>query len=160
MKGLSITSALRHAARSALGRRRSIAQKEVETSLIERFLYPRLGPGQMWEEVTRRVVDAGGEVHLRHRVVAMDHDHGSVRRVLVQDLATGGTRWVACDAMISTMPIRHIVDQLQPPEAELRGIAEGLPYRDFMTAGLVVRGMTAPDRRGVARPAPTPRRGC
>jgi protoporphyrinogen oxidase len=157
VKGLSITSALLHAGRSAFGRRGGLAQKEVETSLIERFLYPRLGPGQMWEEVARRVVDAGGEVHLRHRVVAMDHDQGTVRRVLVQDIATGGTRWVVCDAMISTMPIRHLVDQLQPPEAELRRIAEGLPYRDFMTAGLVVRGMTATDGKGVSRPAPTPK---
>jgi protoporphyrinogen oxidase len=157
VKGLSITSALLHAARSALGRGGGLAQKEVETSLIERFLYPRLGPGQMWEEVARLVVNGGGAVHLRQRVEAIDHDHGSVRRVRVQDLATGETRWIACDAMISTMPIRHLMDQLHPHDEELRRIADGLPYRDFMTAGLVVRGMTATDRKGIARPAPTPK---
>ena len=33
---------------------RDVSQKDTETSLIEQFLYPKFGPGQMWEEVARR----------------------------------------------------------------------------------------------------------
>ncbi len=55
------------------------AQKGTETSLIERFLYPRLGPGQMWEAAAERVVAAGGTIYLRHRVVGI-HRTGHARR--------------------------------------------------------------------------------
>jgi protoporphyrinogen oxidase len=157
IKGLSVTSALMHALRSALGGDRGVAQKGVETSLIERFLYPRLGPGQMWEEVCDRVVAAGGQVHLRHAVVAVDHSGESVRRIRVRDLESNEERWIACDAMISTMAIRQLMDQLHPDDADLRRIASGLPYRDFMTAGLVVRGMTAAARHGGTRASGTPK---
>jgi protoporphyrinogen oxidase len=53
VKGLSVTSAITHALKSIVRRNESVEQKNVETSLIERFLYPRLGPGQMWETVAR-----------------------------------------------------------------------------------------------------------
>jgi len=157
IKGLSVTSALMHALRSAIGGDKGVAQKGVETSLIERFLYPRLGPGQMWEEVRDRVVAAGGQVHLRHAVVAVDHSGESIRRVRVRDLESNEERWIACDAMISTMPVRQLVEQLRPDDADLRRVANGLPYRDFMTAGLVVRGMAAATRRGVVQPAAAPK---
>jgi protoporphyrinogen oxidase len=156
VKGLSITKALAHALRSAVGRDNGVAQKGVETSLIERFLYPRLGPGQMWEEVASRVVAGGGEIHLGSKVVAIETQGDRVSRAQVEDVRIGEARWIDCDALISTMPIRTLVDQLRPDDQRLQRIAAGLPYRDFMTAGLVVRGMTAPDRRGVARPATAP----
>lgn len=141
VKGLSITSALRHAIRSAFGRRDDVAQKQIETSLIERFLYPRLGPGQMWEEVARRVTDGGGRVELRHAVVDVQHECGVIRRVAVEDLERRERTWIECDAFVSTMPVQQLVEQLRPQDSELTRIARGLPYRDFMTAGLVVKRM-------------------
>ena len=67
VKSLSVTRVLAHALRT-LGRPKgSIRQKDVETSLIDQFLYPKLGPGQLWEEVARRVTAGGGELHLRPR---------------------------------------------------------------------------------------------
>lgn len=144
VKGLSITSALKHAVGAAFGRKDDVAQKRVETSLIERFLYPRLGPGQMWEEVARRVVEAGGRIELRHAVVGIQAERGAVRRVAVENLDTGHTQWVDCDALVSTMPVQQLVEQLQPGNADVLRIARGLPYRDFMTAGLVVRRMQGP----------------
>lgn len=157
VKGLSITKALAHALRSTVSRGTGVAQKSVETSLIERFLYPRLGPGQMWEEVAERVAAAGGEIHLQHRVTGVHRQDDRVTRVQVQDLRSGELRWLDCDAFVSTMPIRTLVDQLSPDDADLRRIAGALPYRDFVTAGLIVRGMTTTDRRGVSRPTEAPK---
>jgi len=37
----------------------SIDQKGTETSLIERFLYPKYGPGHMWEEVANDLISDG-----------------------------------------------------------------------------------------------------
>ena len=152
IKGLSITSALRHALTSMMPRKQDLAQKSVETSLIECFLYPRLGPGQMWEEVAARVVEAGGEIFLRHKVMGLDRTADRIERAHVMDLGTGETRAVPCDVFLSTMPMRELVDQLRPDDARVREIAHGLPYRDFMTAGIVARRMTASDARGLAAP--------
>jgi protoporphyrinogen oxidase len=157
VKGLSVTKALAHALSSALGRGGGLAQKGIETSLIERFLYPRLGPGQMWEEVAAQVLASGGQLHLRHAVVGLRHHDDRVTSVRVRDLETREERWVDCDAFVSTMPIRTLVEQLAPADIAVNRVAQGLPYRDFMTAGLVVRGMTRTGKDGVAKPGATPR---
>ncbi len=149
IKGLSVTKALAHAAMTPFHRLSDTAQKHGETSLIERFLYPKFGPGQMWEEVARQVTQCGGEINLRHKVVGVEQRSFEVIAVKVRDLTTGEVRRIACDHFISTMPVSELMVQLQPPDAELLRIAAGLPYRDFMTAGLLLRRMTA--RQDAAR---------
>ena len=139
IKGLSVTRALLHAARTLLPRRHSVAQSDVETSLIERFLYPRLGPGQMWERVASRIVAAGGEVHLAHEVVDVRREGARILGVDVLDCAHGERRYVPCSALISSMPVGSLVRQLRPESSALIDIADGLPHRDFMTAGLLLK---------------------
>jgi protoporphyrinogen oxidase len=140
IKGLSISKAIAHALSKPF-RGRDTAQKSTETSLVERFLYPKLGPGQMWEHVAARVTAAGGEVHLRHRVVGVQRDGQQISAVEVRDAASGEVRRVACEQLISTMPVKELAALLQPQDPQVLRIASQLPYRDFMTAGLLVRRM-------------------
>jgi protoporphyrinogen oxidase len=143
IKGLSVAKAIGHALASPFRNSTDAAQKRTETSLIERFLYPKLGPGQMWEEVARRVTAQGGQIHLRHRITAVECEGSAVTAVSVLDQATGLVNQVACDIFISTMPICDLVAFLRPEDAQVQRIAGQLPYRDFMTAGLLLRRMTA-----------------
>lgn len=140
IKGLSISRAVIHALRRPF-QRGGTRQKGVETSLIERFLYPKYGPGQMWEEVAERVQKKGGELLLNTRVVGIQRNDERIESVQVKDLRDGSVRTIKCDYMLSTMPIRDLAAQLQPGDREIARIAEALPYRDFMTAGLLVRRM-------------------
>ena len=153
IKGLSITKAIAHALRKPF-QPRDTAQKSTETSLVERFLYPKLGPGQMWERVAARVSAAGGEVHLRHSVIALHRDGGRITAVDVRDGTSGEVRRVACDQLISTMPIQELVRLLGPQDPEVQRIASQLPYRDFMTAGLLVRRMRGGHRDSAANGMP------
>ena len=141
IKGLSVTKALWHAVSKPFKGGDGTAQKGTETSLIERFLYPRLGPGQMWEVAADRIMAAGGSLHLRHRVIGIQRTATHVEAVEVLDEATGATRRVPCDYFISTMPIKDLSGLLQPENPEVSSIAGALPYRDFMTAGLLVKRM-------------------
>jgi protoporphyrinogen oxidase len=141
IKGLSVTKALAHALKSPFRSGLDTAQRRTETSLIERFLYPKLGPGQMWEEVAKRVAALGGEIGLRQRVTALERSDTQITAVTVRDEATGASRRVACDYFISTMPVRDLTAMLRPDDGSVVRIAEQLPYRDFMTAGLLVRRM-------------------
>jgi protoporphyrinogen oxidase len=141
IKGLSITKALAHAAGRLVERWQPASRKAVETSLIEQFLYPKLGPGQLWEEVARRVVDAGGDVRLGTRVTRVFHAEGRI--VAVEAVNADGSRSrIECDTLVSTMSVRDFIRALDPPAPPaLAQLAERLPYRDFLTVGLLVKGM-------------------
>lgn len=141
VKGLSISAALKHAVRTAMRRDSDVRQKDVETSLIEQFLYPRLGPGQMWESVAKKVSEAGGEIRLRQRVTGLRRRGYHIEAAQVVDTDTGSSQWIECKAFISTMPLSDLAEQLRPDDATVTRVARGLPYRDFMTAGLIVRRM-------------------
>ncbi|HET9768356.1 MAG TPA: FAD-dependent oxidoreductase, partial [Thermoanaerobaculia bacterium] len=157
VKGLSIAKALAHFAKSALrgvtgrGKRGDIAQKGTETSLIEQFLYPKLGPGQMWDEVAAAVREKGGQVLTGWRVEGIETAGEHVTAVQARNLSTGAIRKTerfAADWFFSTMPIRELVRALDaPPPADVAAIAEGLLYRDFVTVGLLLDRLllTEPD---------------
>ncbi len=147
IKGLSIGKALRHALMQPLRTHDDTRQKGTETSLIERFLYPKFGPGQMWETVAERVIAAGGQVFLQHRVVGIQRSGLLVQSVDVRDETNGSVRRVTCDHLISAMPVKELVGLLQTEDREVAQVAAALPYRDFMTAGLLVRRMRGTDSR-------------
>ena len=147
IKGLSVTKAIAHALKKPFRGAADTAQKGTETSLIERFLYPKLGPGQMWEEVARRIARRGGAVHLGHCIVGIERTDLNVTAVKVRDGDAGSIRTIPCDYLISTMPVRELVAFLKPADAQVERIAAGLPYRDFITVGLLLRKMTLPRNR-------------
>jgi protoporphyrinogen oxidase len=119
------------AAREALPGRRG----EKPKSLIEEFRYPRLGPGQMWEEMASQIEAAGGEVRLGAPVERLDFDAGRVAAVVA-----AGER-VEVSAAISSLPLRAAVGMAgDAAPAESGRAARGLRYRDFLTVALVVDG--------------------
>jgi protoporphyrinogen oxidase len=149
IKGLSLTKALLHAVRKPFQRRSTISQKDTETSLIEQFMYPKFGPGQMWEEVARRVELEGGEVHKRHTVREFSHNGTKVTSVTVVDEATGERKEVTADYVFSTMPVKELIAGLGctvPPE--VKKVAEGLLYRDFITVGVLLKRLALPGGEG------------
>ncbi len=138
IKGLSIAKTFLDMYKRLLPQGASRAA--TETSLIRRFMYPKFGPGQMWSEVARMVQEAGGEIHLRHEVVGLIHDGSRIVSAIVKDHATGRLTEVAGDCFFSTMPIKDLIAGLgaSAPE-EVRRIAQGLVYRDFITVGLLLK---------------------
>jgi len=141
IKGLSVAKAIAHAVTGRWRSAADTAQRRTETSLIERFLYPKFGPGQMWEEVARQIAMRGADIHLSHRVVGIERNSSEVTAVSVMDNATGSVRRVPCDFFVSTMPIGQLIAMLEPDDPDVLRIADRLPYRDFMTAGLLVKKM-------------------
>jgi protoporphyrinogen oxidase len=132
IKGLSLARAVLSAA--------SVNKRSTKIkSLINEFQYPRLGPGQMWETCAERVREMGGEVHLRHRVEAVEIEDGEACGVRVR--TTEGIKRVEADHVISTMPLRTLVRSLDPsPPAEITAGADGLRYRDFLVVALMLEG--------------------
>jgi protoporphyrinogen oxidase len=142
IKGLSITKAIVHALSKPF-RRSDTSQKGTETSLIERFLYPKLGPGQMWEVVAEKVQARGAELLMQTRLTDLKHSGGRITGATLTDVVSGTQRQIECDYLISTMPIDELAACLKPEDPQVARAAAALPYRDFMTAGLLVKRMSA-----------------
>jgi protoporphyrinogen oxidase len=108
-----------------------------QTSFVDQFFYPRLGPGQMWERTAELVSAGGGEIRLDTTVVGMDVAAGSVRSVTVE---SGGRREVIpVSAVISSLPLPALIAGLHPaPPRSVCDDAGRLTFRDFMLVGLIV----------------------
>jgi protoporphyrinogen oxidase len=139
IKGLSLKRAVAHAVRDLLSSDFRRQQHRRETSLITRFWYPKLGPGQMWETVAEQVRGAGGEIRQGSRVVGVHVREGRVWKVRLQNAANGACEELACDYFLSTMPVRALVAMVDPaPPSNVREVAAGLCYRDFITVGILL----------------------
>jgi protoporphyrinogen oxidase len=134
IKDLDLVVALRNA---LLGAARS-KDGEVVTSLIEEFLYPRHGPGQMWTRCASLVEKAGGDVRLESPVVRLHHREGRIVDVVVRR-PDGTEETVSGEQFLSSMPIGELALKLDPPPPEeVRKAARTLRYRDFITVALIV----------------------
>jgi protoporphyrinogen oxidase len=106
------------------------------TTLIERFHYPRLGPGQMWERLAELVEDGGVGVNLNRRCVSVQHACGHVESIVLRH--NGSVDEVPVDGLLSTIALRDLVLALDPPAPpEVRAAAERLRYRDMCVVALM-----------------------
>ena len=151
IKGLSILKAVTHFFKSLFKRDHSIDQKGTETSLIEQFLYPKLGPGQMWDVVAEKVRDGGGTIRTGIEVRRLFSDGERIVAVEAVDLASGETERIEGDFFFSTMPVQQLVEGLEPSlPVEATEISSGLVYRDFITVGLLLEELKTKDRDSAA----------
>jgi protoporphyrinogen oxidase len=140
IKDLSITKAIKHAAKRIVSKDSSIAQKNTETSLIEQFMYPKFGPGQMWEEVARIIENNGGELYKNHRVIGIKYKDDRIVEIEVKDETTDRTMTRKGDYFFSTMSVKELIQCFgKAVPGEVLRVAEGLMYRDFITVGLLVK---------------------
>jgi protoporphyrinogen oxidase len=95
----------------------------------------------MWEEVARQVLEKGGEIRYRHKVIGLEKQGERLTKVVAMDGATGERVCLEADYVLSTMPVRDLVGGMNDVPEEVRQVASNLPYRDFITVGLLLSGM-------------------
>ncbi|MDX2037062.1 MAG: NAD(P)/FAD-dependent oxidoreductase [Isosphaeraceae bacterium] len=143
IKGLSLFQAAWNALVGSMPRGK---RGEVIKTLIDRFEYPRLGPGQMWEAARDRIREQGGLVRLDQRVTRIEHDGSRIEAFIADDGRGRRTRYEG-DHFISTLPIRELIAIMSPAApAEVVAAASSLRYRDFLTVVLIIdRERSFPD---------------
>jgi protoporphyrinogen oxidase len=150
IKGLSLTTAVLQFLKKAFSSSRdeAIQQKGTETSLIEKFLYPKYGPGQLWEHVADQIRQQGGEILLGWRATRLFVQGDLITAVeAVSD--SGERRRFVADYVFSTMPVRELIDAMDTPiPGEVREVSDGLQYRDFITVGLLVNQLAVREADG------------
>ena len=139
IKGLSISNAISHTFKNGLKSYNSVSQKNVETSLIGQFMYPKYGPGQFWEKVASLITEKGGEIHLGYNIEGIISSGNRIVSVKVRDESTGELEMNKADYLLSSMPIKDLIKAFEgivPPD--ISEVAQGLKYRDFITVGLLL----------------------
>ena len=137
IKGLSLASAIKNA---LLPKQTAKNRTKVVKTLIDTFRYPRLGPGMMWETCANKVRSMGGEVLLGRSVVGCRFDQIARSWTVSALTSDGRTEEYHAEHVISSMPVRQLVSQIEPrlPETVLDS-GQSLRYRDFLTVGLILR---------------------
>jgi protoporphyrinogen oxidase len=154
IKGVSISKAIQHAVQSAVKSKKpnngDISQKDTETSLIEQFLYPKFGPGQLWEEVARQVQEMGGTILMHHDVkrIYTSENNPQITAISAVDQITGETSYLEGDYFFSTMPVQELIGGMDGsiPDA-VKHVASGLQYRDFITVGILLKKLSFQDKK-------------
>jgi protoporphyrinogen oxidase len=140
IKGLSVTKTIRHALVKLCTSPSHINQKKVETSLIEQFFYPKLGPGQIWETTAEIIRANGGKVVLNSRIVGIAVENNRITSVTVRDETSGQLTQHNADYVLSSMPVRELIVAMDKYAPEpVQEVASGLIYRDFITVGLLLK---------------------
>ncbi len=136
VKGLSVLALIKDIFKKAFKKKDT---KNTETSLIEEFWYPKYGPGQLWESVADDIKVKGGEVLLNHKVTKVLCENSRIVGVIAN--TPQGEKTILGDIFISSMPICDLVLSMNDSEKsdDVLRIAKGLPYRDFITVGILVK---------------------
>ena len=133
VKGLSIRAVLK----DIFGKTFNQKNRKVETSLIEEFAYPKLGPGQLWDLTAEEIQKKGGTILKNAKVTRITKNANDVLTGLIY-IKEGEEVEVQGDYIVSSMPVKDLVMGLNDVPEQYQEIAEGLPYRDYMTVGVLV----------------------
>ena len=139
IRGLSLMRAILHMLKGPF------KGKKVETSLIESFLYPKLGPGQYWEAMASRILELGGEIRYGAKVDGLTLADGRIAAACLS-----GGEVVEGDWFLSSMPVPELTAALGASvPKEIAGLADELPFRDFITVGLLTRKIKLKNNTGI-----------
>ena len=133
VKGVSISAVLK----DALGKMFHKKNRKVETSLIEEFGYPKLGPGQLWDVTAEEIRKKGGTILTNARVTGVRKNADNVLTGVIYE-QDGEQKEMSGDVIISSMPIKDLVAGMNDVPERPAAIAAGLPYRDYMTVGVLI----------------------
>lgn len=133
VKGVSISAVLKNAIEKKIGKK----NRRVETSLIEEFSYPKLGPGELWDVTGEEIEKLGGKICRNTKVIGIrKNDQNHITSVVAEQ--NGKEVSYLCDYCVSSIPLKDLVESMNDVPDEPRRIASGLPYRDYMTVGVLV----------------------
>lgn len=149
IKDLNVGKVLSNAVKSIFVTNKTLLQQGTSTSLIEQFLYPKYGPGQMWETVADEIVKLGGLLEVNTKVQQINFADGRIQSVQTINSLTQQTSIIETDVVFSTMPVRELIACSTGIEFadEVKNIAADLQYRDFLIVGLLVSKLSLKDEK-------------
>ncbi|MFT8341815.1 MAG: NAD(P)/FAD-dependent oxidoreductase [Clostridium beijerinckii] len=124
--------------------------KNCETSLIEEFYYPKKGPGQLWETMADEIVKMGGKIIFNSKVNSIDIENNKIIRVKSENINGEIVEYHNVNTVFSSMPIKDLIASLESgPSKDIKSTAQNLPYRDFITVGLLINKLQLENKTSI-----------
>ena len=117
--------------------RKSSLGKTVQIGSGKMYTTPE-GIGRVYEAMAREIARLGGTVSTSSELAAI-HVNGDLVEAVSLRGSQGETR-IPCDLLVSTIPVNHLVQRLDPPPpAEVVASARELKFRALMVGGFLIR---------------------
>ena len=113
-----------------------ISNKNKAKSLIEEFLYPKYGPGQLYEYVAKEIENKGGKIILNSKVIKINNNENIIKGISYMN--NNKKIDLNCDIVVSSMPIKDLISSMNGVPKDIKKLSDNLPYRDFITVGVLV----------------------
>lgn len=149
VKGLSIYKTIINSLKPK--KKNDIKQKGVETSLIETFLYPKYGSGQLWEALAKDIESKGGKIYLNSKITKLNIENDKVVSVAIEDKINKKEIIEKADYFISTMPIKDLITSFSQVPNEIYNLANNLQYRDFIIVGILLKDISLHSENGIIK---------
>ena len=135
VKGISIKAVIKDMFNKKFGKKN---KKNTETSLIEQFWYPKYGPGHLWETVAKKDEELGAKIIMGAKVSTIKFSDGKAKSVSY--IKDGKEVNLDADIVVSSMPMNDLINSFKDIDVaeDIKKIANGLPFRDFITVGILV----------------------
>lgn len=149
VKDLNIGKVLIHAFKSIFASNKTLQQTGTSTSLIEQFMYPKYGPGQMWETVAKEIERLGGKICYNTTVTKLNGDENNrINSIEVTNNLTEEKEIYKGDYFFSTMPVKELVSKINSLSIndEVRKAAASLEYRDFLIVGILTNELAIKEK--------------
>ena len=125
VKGVSIKEVMKNAV--------PFFKNSSEESLTDYFYYPKYGSGTMWEAAAKKIKELGGRIILNDAV-----NHIFTERNKVRGVRTSSGKNYDADAVISSMPLKNLLQGMNSLPDDVMMTANALPYRNFVIVGLLI----------------------
>jgi protoporphyrinogen oxidase len=148
IKDLNVGKVLSNAIKSIFVTNKTLLQQGTSTSLIEQFLYPKYGPGQMWEKVADEIIKLGGTIQLNTKVEQINFAESFIQSVQTINSITKQSSTIETEVIFSTMPVRELIACSKGIEFAdaVKTTASNLQYRDFLIVGLLVSKLSLKEK--------------
>jgi protoporphyrinogen oxidase len=113
-----------------------IKDKNKETSLIEKFYYPKYGPGELYEELSKRIINLGGKIIFNSKVIKINNLNNNITSITY--ITNSKEKTINCDILVSSMPLKDLINGMNSIPNKIKNISSNLPYRDFITVGVLL----------------------
>ena len=149
IKGVSLKKVIIDSISRIFSSKKRKWDSSTEASLIEHFLYPKFGPGQLWEEVAKRITNSGGQIIYNHKVEQINVDNKKIVSVETISNNEKAEIWEG-DYFFSSMPVHELINSLGQEKVpiDIQEVNKGLLYRDFITVGLLVNAINIKSEEG------------
>ncbi|MHA1597598.1 MAG: NAD(P)/FAD-dependent oxidoreductase [Alphaproteobacteria bacterium] len=119
------------------------ARKKVIKTLVDEFVFPKLGAGQLYEKMAATIETRGGTIALNSPAHKIIHKDGRISAVVT---AGGEEQSIEGDYFLGSAPLTQLLEMMDPPPPDnVLAASRSLRYRDHIGVQLKMRGIPFPD---------------